>query len=110
MMHSGISVEESAGGLAKDHQHGLPLVALSAFRTGPTNAGDWSWSVPCLVICCLSVLVLFRHTFLLMVETWYESRTYSHCFLIVPMFLWLVWARRDVIASLRPSPNYWGLP
>ena len=69
----------------------------------------WSWPV-LLFACSATVLVSFRHTLSLMVDTWYSSRTYSHCFLILPLFIYLVWVRREAIVDLKPVPNYWGLP
>jgi exosortase A len=44
------------------------------------------------------------------VNAWLSSRTFSHGFLIVPLFLYLVWVRRSRLAVLRPKQNYWGLP
>src|SRR5580692_5407799 len=44
-----------------------------------------------------------------MVGTWYHSRTFSHCLLIVPMFAYLVWTRRRTLADLKPQPEYWAL-
>jgi len=45
-----------------------------------------------------------------MLQTWAGSRTYSYCFLIPPLFFYLVWIRRRATAKLVPSPNFWGLP
>ena len=56
-----------------------------------------------------TTLSLFHNTLFLMVDTWYRSRTFSHCFLVVPMFLYLVWTRRKELARLPLCPNYWGL-
>jgi exosortase A len=72
------------------------------------TANNWPWSV-LVLFCSAIVLVSFRSTLLLMVETWYRSRTYSHCFLILPLFVYLVWVRRKSIAGLNPAPNPWGL-
>jgi exosortase A len=36
-------------------------------------------------------------------KVWWVSPTYSHCFLIVPIALWLVWERRPVLAATAPS-------
>ena len=74
---------------------------------GQLHAARW----PVLAIACsVIVLVSFRHTLFLMVNTWSSSRTYSHCFLILPLFIYLVWVRRESITGLRPVPNYWGVP
>jgi EpsI family protein len=72
--------------------------------------GFWRWPALLTFICFLSVIVSFRKTLLSMEHTWYSSRTFSHGFLIFPLFLYLLWIRRKRISALFPSPNYWGLP
>lgn len=58
----------------------------------------------------LLILGLFWRTGLSMVTSWSESRTFSHGFLIVPVFFYLMWVRRHRIFALRLRPNFWGLP
>jgi exosortase A len=70
----------------------------------------WRWPALLALICFVSVLISFRQTLLSMEYTWYSSRTFSHCFLIFPLFLYLVWIRRGTISALHPASNYWGLP
>jgi exosortase A len=36
-------------------------------------------------------------------RTWWISPTYSHCFLIIPISLYLIWEKRDEIARLTPE-------
>ena len=57
----------------------------------------------------LTVLGIYWQTTLSMVDVWEHSTTYSHGYLIVPVFLWLVWTRRDNLASLPMRPDWWGL-
>jgi exosortase A len=102
--------QETTGGVAVDEYPALSKIAGSGFRAQPTTVQYWGRSGLLLFVCSAWVLVVFRHTLLLMVGTWYGSRTYSHCFLILPLFFYLVWIRRDRIASLKPVPNSWGLP
>src|SRR5579872_1801751 len=90
--------------------------AQIAFATPPaTPAGPLpplAWRKLAVLLGALSAafLALFWPTAWSIGETWYSSRTFSHGFLIVPMFLYLVWVRRDRLAALRPRPNYWGVP
>jgi exosortase A len=72
--------------------------------------GHWRRPAILAIISLVAVLVSFRQTLLAMGSTWYSSRTFSHGFLIFPLFLYLIWVRRERILALRPSPNYWGLP
>ncbi|NAW66218.1 exosortase A [Photobacterium halotolerans] len=41
-----------------------------------------------------------------MVNVWAHSKTYEHCFLVVPICLWLVWRERKAITPLRPSVSW----
>ena len=56
------------------------------------------------------VATIFWQTSWSMVTTWNSSDTYSHGFLILPAFLWLVWARRHQLAQLPIQPSWWALP
>ncbi|QUJ69310.1 exosortase A (plasmid) [Photobacterium sp. GJ3] len=38
-----------------------------------------------------------------MVTVWLNSKTYEHCFLILPICLWLVWRQRDEIRNIPLS-------
>ena len=37
------------------------------------------------------------------VAIWWDSPTYSHCFLVLPVSLFLIWRRREAFARLRPD-------
>jgi exosortase A len=39
------------------------------------------------------------------VQTWWNSPTYSHCFLVIPIFAYLVWRKRGELASVTPAPE-----
>ncbi len=41
-----------------------------------------------------------------MVSIWARSETFTHGFLVLPIVLWLVWQKREVIAALSPSPFF----
>ena len=41
-----------------------------------------------------------------MVDTWWRSATYQHCFFVIPIFMWLVWGQRDRLAA-TPAAPYW---
>jgi len=42
-----------------------------------------------------------------MVYIWSRSDTFAHGFLILPISLWLIWMRRDLLAPVRPAPAMW---
>src|SRR6185503_8879195 len=52
------------------------------------------------------VLALYWQTTYSMVKIWRDSGTYSHGFLIVPVFLWLVWERRVALSRLAIRPSW----
>ena len=39
------------------------------------------------------------------VRIWIASTAYGHCFLVIPMSLYLAWERRDALAGLTPRPT-----
>ncbi len=57
---------------------------------------------------CLLVLA-YRSSVVAMVETWVRSETFAHCFLALPMSLWLLWRERDRLASVPLKPFAPGL-
>lgn len=44
-----------------------------------------------------------------LVDLWWNSSTFSHCLLLVPVIGWLVWLRRFELAKLTPRPWWPGL-
>jgi len=55
------------------------------------------------------VLVVFWQTTWSMVDLWRASGTYSHGFLVVPAFVWLVWQRRVTLSRMPIGPFWPGL-
>ncbi len=46
-----------------------------------------------------ALLVVYRDTYGSMVATWLTSETFGHCFVILPVSLYLIWRRRDAFAA-----------
>lgn len=42
-----------------------------------------------------------------MVSIWLRSDTFAHGFLILPISLWLIWTRRNLLVHVRPEPAFW---
>jgi exosortase A len=87
---------------------------MSLLRRGQSEAHyvfdvDRRWTAGLAAVSLAALLISFQSTLLGMIETWYSSRTYSHCFLILPMFLYLVWLRRRRLAELDWEPTYRGV-
>ena len=56
---------------------------------------------------CLAVLLIYHETVWSMVYIWSRSDTFAHGFLILPISLWLIWTRRDLLVPVRPEPAFW---
>jgi exosortase A len=68
------------------------------------QARGWPLSTWLFFAAVLSVLVAYRETAASFVQVWRGSDTFVHGFLIVPICAFLVWARREALASLTPRP------
>ena len=61
------------------------------------------------VLLVLALLVCFRDTALSMVVIWDRSGNFTHCFVVPPISLWLIWQRREQLQRLTPKPQPWVL-
>jgi len=41
------------------------------------------------------------------IEVWRNSTAYGHCFLVLPIALWLLWERRGLAAAWQPRLTFW---
>jgi exosortase A len=64
-------------------------------------------SLVAVLIYFLTVLLIFHQTTWSMVSIWLRSDTFAHGFVILPISLWLVWLKRDHLASINPVPAPW---
>jgi exosortase A len=92
------TLEQRAGGL-------VSLAGLGSARGSVLAA---------LAVGIAGLAVLFLPEIRAAVETWNASTAYGHCYLVLPMTLYLLWDRRAVIAQIavRPEPAWalLGLP
>lgn len=58
----------------------------------------------------LSPVFVFYDTSAFIVETWYGSTAFNHCFLILPIVGYLVWNQRNALRSIALAPEWMGLP
>ena len=83
-------------------------------RTGQADTlAETKWapsSVGALVLGIAVLCALFVPEFRAAVEVWDASTAYGHCYLIVPMTLYLLWDRRAIIKQSRPAAELrWAL-
>lgn len=57
----------------------------------------------------LALLALFHRDALHLVDLWWNSSTFTHCLLLLPVLGWLVWLRRHELAKLTPRGWWPGL-
>jgi len=63
----------------------------------------WRWYALLLVV----TLAVCAPSFTAMVQTWWQSSTFAHCFAIVPISAWLIWEKREQLTAMRPRPMLW---
>ena len=94
----------SSGSSARAH------LATSGVRTDAELLQRKSWALAlfALLVSSLAVCWLLWPTLRILSDTW-QTATFSHCYLILPVTLYLIWIRRDAIEPLTPRPNLWVL-
>jgi exosortase A len=79
------------------------MTAVAFPETSPIAAKAWLRHGAALAVLLLAILAAFHNSVAAAVTVWWVSPTYSHCFLIIPIVLWLVWEKRAALALLTPS-------
>lgn len=69
----------------------------------------WRLALIAVSVAIVGLCAVFWGTASQMVETWYESATFNHGFMIVPICGWLIWERREAIVKYVPKPDFRGL-
>jgi exosortase A len=54
-------------------------------------------------------LVIYRNTWLSMLDIWLRSDTFSHCLLVFPISIFLIWRQRSDLRSVEIRPSFWGV-
>jgi exosortase A len=80
----------------------VALATVGASEHKPANR--WQRSLQFLGIAWAGLLTLFWRDAADMAAIWWNSSTFNHCLLIVPILVWLVLQRRELVAELRPQP------
>ena len=71
--------------------------------------GEWRSIGLGFIISVLCVMGMYWGTINKMVETWANSRTFAHGFLVLPATAYLVWSYRDMWIRQDAYPSVWGL-
>jgi exosortase A len=78
-------------------------IARQADVTLPRLAA-WQGALAALCLGLLALGGLFRAEIAAAVSTWDRSSAYGHCWLVLPIAVWLAWTRRHRLAGLSPEP------
>lgn len=79
---------------------------VAAQATGAGAAGSaWPRSLALLGLVAVWLGYLYRETAMAMFVIWMRSETFQHCFVIVPISVWLVWRKRARLAQIVPVPS-----
>ena len=70
----------------------------------PVSDRGWQKPLQYLAAAWAGLLLLFWRDAADMVAIWWNSSTFNHCLLIVPILVWLVMQRKELLAQLKPEP------
>jgi exosortase A len=59
-----------------------------------------------ILMAVLAPFIIYAGTAQSIVSIWNSSETFAHGYIILPISLWLIWKRREVLARMSPTP-YW---
>lgn len=65
----------------------------------------WSAALPVFALALVVLGFAFWTTYSTIVSIWWRSGTFTHGFLILPIVAYLIWQKRDELASLTPRPE-----
>src|SRR5437868_4579245 len=77
----------------------------------PRHAGSRATALGMILLglaVALAIFALFSGTTVAMVTTWYESNSFNHCFLILPISAYLAWQKRAALVQASIVPDWRG--
>lgn len=96
------AVENVVDTLAEDGSRSTGGVVVDAPDEAAVN-GIGAW--PALLICLIATCIGLAPTFGYLLPAWWNSQTYSHGLLVVPLSIWLLWRQRHAIAVTQVAPS-----
>ena len=64
----------------------------------------WARALAMLAAGMLALGLAFQAEIVAAIETWDRSAAYNHCWLVLPVAVWLGWVRRHRLDGMRPQP------
>lgn len=85
------------------------MSTTSIASRGMRNTGTFARLVPLMLVVWAWVLMWYWPTARQMANIWWRSDTYAHGLLVLPIFAWMVWRRRDWLELQTLQPSAWGV-
>ena len=80
--------------------------ARNTASVAEAQGSGWPLAIGIIAVCMLAMGLIFQEEVIGAYRVWMGSATYNHCFLIVPIVLYMIWQRREQMASIGPQPDY----
>jgi exosortase A len=80
------------------------MSAQPAILSPAMRSVSWPMAIFAFVIGLVVLLAAFTTEVATALDTWENSTAYNHCWLVLPVALWLAWGRRERLQGLQPSP------
>jgi exosortase A len=84
------------------------MAAMDTGATSPAMRYPRARWLAVLAVAIVTVIVVYRHTFLSMADKWNDDTAFSYGFLIAPIALWLAWRRREWLRHVEFTPSWLG--
>jgi exosortase A len=91
-----------------DHNDATAASGRLALSPAPwTAAPTMRWRIIAVALAAIfcSLVALYWQAAAGAVQVWYDSPSYNHGFLILPIALYLVWERRELFRNTMPAPS-----
>lgn len=77
----------------------------------PTTDDERAWTIAATAVVAgiAAIILLFRGGVAQVVALWNATSAYNHCWIVLPISLYLIYERRRAVSVLRPVPTAWGL-
>lgn len=67
---------------------------------------EWVRSSLITVTAILVLVIVYHTTIYSMIGVWIKSDTFTHCFFVLPIILWLIWQKREQLLATSPQPSF----
>lgn len=99
-------VTESESGIAVQ-----PPKQPASEGIGPATGVTLAWRLAGWKVALASIAIVLAYwgTATSLVDIWWRSETFTHCFLVLPIALYLAWSRLPTLQDKVPDGSWWGL-